>query len=126
MSNFDDLLDFNRRMNKPSPVLPALLSPQIAAQRVVYMLEELAEFNKSNCEQDLPGAADSLVDLVYFALGTAVMMGLPWEKIWHVVHKANMSKFTGTDKYGVSGIIKPFGWVSPRNDIRSLLQGDEQ
>ena len=35
---------------------------------------------------------DALIDLTYVAMGTAYMMGLPWQDLWDEVQRANMSK----------------------------------
>ena len=79
--------------------------------------EELDEFALAAVSDDLPGMADALIDLVYFAKGTAVMLGLPWGHLWSDVHKCNMAKEPG-EKEGREGIkhdlIKPEGWVPPR------------
>lgn len=42
--------------------------------------------------QDLPKIADALVDLVYVALGTGHMHGLPWAKLFAEVQRANATK----------------------------------
>ena len=65
--------------------------------------------------QDLALQADALVDLVYVALGTGVMMGLPWQQLWDDVHRANMGKVRGVGKRGHAvDLVKPEGWVGPR------------
>lgn len=64
---------------------------------------------------DLAGQADALVDLVYVALGTAVMMGLPWQELWSDVHAANLRKVRGRTKRDMPlDLMKPEGWVGPQ------------
>lgn len=117
-----DLYEFCDKMQIHTPDYPMLLEPQNLTRRLVYMLEELSEFSKASREEDLPRAADALVDLVYFAMGSAMQMGLPWADLWKVVHAANMKKVPGIDKYGQPGIIKPAQWVSPDAAIAYLIE----
>lgn len=118
---YSDVIDFHERMDLPRPSAPQLMPREDLATRLVYMLEELGEFSKEHRDGNLASAADALADLVYFALGTAVQMGLPWNDVWSLVHKANMRKRPGLDKYGAQGAVKPEGWVSPNTDIALLL-----
>ena len=92
-----------------------MISNEEAGLRADMMLEEILEFTRGIRKGDLAEAADALIDLVYFALGTAVEMGLPWSRLWDEVHRANMRKEAGHDlKRGEeTGIIKPPGWREP-------------
>src|SRR3546814_5926129 len=66
--------------------------------------------------QNLAQQADALVDLVYVALGTAVMLGLPWDWLWNDVQRANMAKVRGMTKRGHAvDVTKPPGWQGPQN-----------
>lgn len=66
--------------------------------------------------QDLIGQADALVGLVYQAMGAAVALGLPWDKLWDDVHRANMAKTR--DKTGESSKLKtPEGWQAPYTEF---------
>lgn len=90
--------------------------------RIQMMLEELREFSEAKTLED---QADSLVDLVYFALGTAVMMGLPWEKLFDEVHRANMEKervasSAESKRLNKLDVKKPEGWQAP--DIAGILE----
>src|SRR5262252_8227320 len=118
MSFYDDVGNFHVKFGLATEgsLPPQPLDPEILAFRVKFMLEELAEFCDAygmrivsarlaavsdevdgDSEQaltpvDVTGAADALADLVYVALGTAHMMGLPFNEIWEAVQKANMEK----------------------------------
>lgn len=64
---------------------------------------------------NLANQADALVDLVYVALGTAVMMGLPWQELWSDVHAANLRKVRGRTKRDMPlDLMKPEGWIGPQ------------
>jgi predicted HAD superfamily Cof-like phosphohydrolase len=65
---------------------------------------------------------DALIDLVYVALGTADLMGLPWEKMFEEVQRANMAKeraksadesMAKTGRGHVLDVVKPAGWTPP-------------
>lgn len=71
-----------------------------------------------------PQAFDALIDLVYVALGTAHLLGYPWQVGWNAVQSANMAKERAASaedsKRGSSfDVIKPPGW-SPPNIERIL------
>ena len=87
--------------------------------RTKFLDEELDEFKKGIAEGDIAQQADALVDLVYVALGTAHMLGLPWDQLWDDVQRANMTKERAAadgsnSKRGSDlDVIKPAGWVGP-------------
>jgi len=61
---------------------------------------------------------DALVDLVYVALGTAVLSGFDFEEAWRRVHRANMLKVKPrkgqyTKRRSAFDIVKPPGWQAP-------------
>jgi Phosphoribosyl-ATP pyrophosphohydrolase len=109
-----DTRDFQTKFGHILNTSPIHLTKRKLDERVVCMQEELDEFKDACKLQDLPGQADALVDLVYFALGTANMLGLPWQELWNDVHEANMRKVAGITKRGHKfDCIKPEGWVGP-------------
>lgn len=84
-------------------------------ERITCMQEELLEFASAVRERDFSGMADALVDLVVFAKGTAVQLGLPWAELWEDVMRANMAKERGVGKRGHKvDLIKPLGWQGPK------------
>lgn len=125
--HFVDVLKFHEKFQLPTHEKVALhtLRKDIADYRVSFMNEESAEFIDGWHEGDLQKQLDALVDLVYVALGTAVMMGLTpeaWQCLWDSVQNANMNKVLAKDleeslaKTGRGhpmDVVKPDGWVSP-------------
>lgn len=93
---------------------PSLLDGEHVEFRIGAMLEEVEEFKEAHLRGDVASAADALVDLVYFAHGTAVLMGIPWDEVWKEVHRANMEKRLGRTKreHGFDA-MKPEGWNPP-------------
>lgn len=112
---YGDVEAFHLKFGIPAATTPSLLDPRTAGYRTSFMLEELTEFSQSHGRGDLAEAADALVDLVYVAVGTAVLMGLPWDALWEEVQRANMSKERGpTSKRGSPiDVRKPAGWRAP-------------
>lgn len=60
--------------------------------RAHLLIEELGELLFSLGDQDRIETADALGDLLYVTLGTAVVMDLPAEAIFHEIHRSNMTK----------------------------------
>lgn len=83
-------------------------------ERLECMREELNEFELAIESQNLPDLADALVDVIYFAVGTAAQMNLPLQALWDDVHRANMAKVRGIGHRGhVVDVIKPTHWAAP-------------
>lgn len=119
MKMVEDVTDMHEKYNFPIASRPTRLDVDTLAHRIRCLQEEIDEF----CEaQDLAEQADALIDLVYFALGTAIMMGLPWETLWNDVHRANMAKVKGMTKRGFDNDLqKPYGWIPPKT--QEILDG---
>lgn len=98
--------------------------------RIEMMKEEVDEFDEAYVRGDFPGMIDALIDLIYFAIGTAILLGLTniaWVRCWSAVHMANMAKIpapTGDNsdgkKRGALNALKPEGWRPP--DLAKILQ----
>jgi len=126
MSNFSDVQLFHRKFRLEMSTTPSLLPPDLLEFRNTFMSEELEEFIKAHSKGDLAGAADALIDLVYVAMGTAALMGLPWEPLWREVQEANMRKVKvprpgadPTQRGGIYDVVKPPSWEPP--DIARVL-----
>lgn len=89
-------------------------------KRISYMLEELSEISNATIRNNVADIADGLIDLMYFALGTMVLMDMPIKSIWDAVHAANMTKVGGVSKRGFSGDAKKLDdFVAP--NIQTIL-----
>ncbi len=141
-----DVRAFHVKFNQLRATEPRHLTQRKLAERVNFMLEELIEFaeaagligvidgagdqmtatfmpNEKDIDQDMELQADSLIDLVYVAKGTAVMLGLPWVPLWDDVQRANMAKVLGTTHRAAANpgqflqdVCKPPGWVGPKTN----------
>lgn len=124
-SLFEDVGDFHARFELPRfpLVAPKKLEPDVQLFRLGFLLEELEEFNRAWARGTLADAADALCDLVYVALGTAHLMGLPFDRCWDEVQRANLSKVRaeGADdprskRRHHLDIVKPVDFVPPDHD----------
>ena len=146
MSFHDDVGAFHAKFGLPNTesTAPRQLSREELFFRLRFLLEELAEFcgatglpgvedelsklslavrneeHAPTSDQDLLDAGDALVDLTYVALGTAHLMGLPFNEMWAEVQRANLAKERATgaaDVRSVRGsaldVVKPAGWQPP-------------
>ena len=124
LSNYEEVAAFHEKYGLTYDGKPRLLDEDTVKFRLKFLEEELMEFRVSALNDDLPGMADALIDLVYVAMGTAYMMGLPWQPLWNEVQRANMTKVRassqGQSKRGSAlDVIKPEGWRGP--DIEGVL-----
>lgn len=132
-SSFVDVRQFQIKFGHVVNYTPVHLTKRKLLERIKFLQEELDEFTEAagfcrhqdqngltvymdvQTDQDLPLQSDALVDLTYVALGTAVMMGLPWQELWDDVHRANMEKVRGIGIRGnLVDCIKPQGWQGPK------------
>jgi predicted HAD superfamily Cof-like phosphohydrolase len=132
-SSFVDVQQFQLKFGHIVNYKPVHLTKRKLLERIKFLQEELDEFTEScgisvitsiegvrqyeidERNQDLPLQSDALVDLTYVALGTGVMMGLPWQELWDDVHRANMEKVRGIGTRGnLVDCIKPEGWQGPK------------
>lgn len=92
------------------------------------LLEEVDEFVEAYKNEDFIAQLDSLIDLIYFAVGIMYKMGLGPSQIdgsFEAVHLANLQKKLGVNskrEFGVADAVKPSGWVPPEQRIREILE----
>lgn len=120
---YDKVLEFRSKMKLPVGESPALLPSKLLSFQTRCMLEEISELMLAHEKGDLVEAADAIVDLVYFAMGTAHAMGLPFEQIFNIVHGANMTKVPGATSRGIDqDAKKPEEWQAPEPRIEAILK----
>jgi predicted HAD superfamily Cof-like phosphohydrolase len=126
VSYYSDVCDFFDKFKVPKGTTPHIPDLESYQFRYKFMAEELEEFNRAFEESDLSGMADALVDLVYVALGTALVMGIPFDECWREVQAANMRKVraNGADderskRKHLLDVVKPEGWKPP--DVAGVL-----
>lgn len=131
MKDFEDVGEFHAKFGlanvNEDGVKPRLISQELIDFRVKFLQEELDELKAAYEANDLAKIADSLVDLVYVALGTAHLHGLPWGQLWAEVQRANMAKERAlraedSARGSTYDVIKPQGWTPP--DIDGVLKAE--
>jgi predicted HAD superfamily Cof-like phosphohydrolase len=114
--------EFHKKFGHPAAENPVLLSNDRAQKRYAWMLEEINEFIEAD---DIVEQADAMIDLIYFALGTLVEMGIKPDELFAIVHKANMAKVwpDGTVHYNADGkTIKPPAWQDPHKLLKEEIE----
>lgn len=126
----DMVEDFHRRILNEAPKEKGLLSKEEFDFRWRAYIEELHELSIAHDSKDFIGCIDAVIDLMYFATGALVWMGLSSNEIDRciaAVHCANMQKKLGVvERRGdgtVPDAIKPEGWVSPEEMIAEIIGG---
>ena len=111
-----DVTDFVKKYELPTFESPSLNKP-ILDIRIAHLQEELAELIDAAEADDEVEVVDALLDLVYIALGTCVMLGFDTQAHWNEIQRANMSKVKGVTKRGHNvDVKKPDGWVGPQHE----------
>ena len=117
----DDVLAFHEKFDVSRPATPTIPTESEMQGRWALMEEEFEELLCGMASHNMPEIADGIIDLIYTAIGTAIVYGLDLEPLWQEVQKANMTKMLPTD--GSYKITKPEGWTAP--DIEGVLKAQE-
>lgn len=131
--NYGDVVEFHDKfgLNPGGPIdLLKNIDPEMLNFRYQFLVEECDEFFTAVAENDPAGALDAMIDLVYVAMGNAILMGVTpqlWQRAWDEVQRANMNKVRAEkpedSKRGTTyDVVKPPGWTPP--DIQKCI--DEQ
>ena len=119
---YEKVKEFHTAFECPVSETPVTLTLDRAKERAGFMREEIEEFIES---ADIYGQADAMIDLIYFALGTLVEMGVKPEKLFDIVHEANMSKLWSDGRVhrreSDGKVIKPPEWEDPEPKIRAEI-----
>ncbi len=114
--------EFHEKFGHPCPERPGMIDKKRALSRGKWMNEEVAEFLIAD---DIYEQADAMIDLIYFALGTMVEMGLEADELFDIVQSANMAKLfpDGKPHYNPKDgkVIKPEGWEDPSPKIKAYI-----
>ena len=116
---------FHEKFNHPVAEHPRVMESERAHKRYNWMKEEIDEFIEAVEQQDIVEQADAMIDVMYFALGTLVEMGIKPDALFEIVQKANMSKLweDGLPHYNSEGkTIKPSNWKDPHNELKKVIE----
>lgn len=113
--SWQQVREWHKAFDVPAPDAPEMLPLDQVERRIQWIQEELQEFVES---QTLEDQADAMVDVIYFALGALVEMGVDPGELFEIVHRANMSKLweDGKPRYRQADgkVIKPAHWQDPQ------------
>nr|WP_296763994.1 hypothetical protein [Rhodococcus sp. (in: high G+C Gram-positive bacteria)] len=73
---YNDVEEFSLAFGQLISDMPTFPSEELQKARVGFITEEYEEFNEAMAGDDLKEVADALVDIPYFALGTALAYGI--------------------------------------------------
>lgn len=115
------VLDFQKKFGHPYAEKPVMMEPERAKKRYAWMLEEINEFLEAD---EIVEQADAMIDVMYFALGTLVEMGIEPDRLFEIVHEANMTKLwpDGKPHFNEMGkTIKPSTWEDPHPKLEEEI-----
>ena len=119
---WNDVREFHDKFGHPVAEQPKMIDKKRALSRAKWMTEEVAEFLIAD---NIYEQADAMIDLMYFALGTMVEMGLEADELFEIVQQANMAKLwpDGKPHYNPKDgkVIKPDTWEDPAPKIKAYI-----
>ena len=94
------------------PTTPQLMSADAVEFIAEMVNDELDELREAT---DVVEQADALVDAVYYICDTAVRHGMNLDRVFEIVHGANMAKVVDgrVVRRDDGKILKPEGWRDP-------------
>ena len=120
--NWEQVKEFQVAFGHPTSDEPCFMERERAEKRYAWMLEELNEFMEAD---EIVEQADAMIDLMYFALGTLVEMGVRPDELFNIVHAANMTKLweDGKPHYNAMGkTVKPASWQDPHEKLKACIE----
>ena len=111
---------FHERLGHPTPSHPTPIDRERLDEVICWMREEIDELEALSVY--MAGQLDAIADLIYFAFGLFIEMGVDGSKIFQFVHEANMRKLGDSIEYHPDGKIKkPVNWLPPESEISLYL-----
>ncbi|MEM7141469.1 MAG: HAD family hydrolase [Actinomycetota bacterium] len=95
-----------------NPATPQLMAPTAVEFIAEMVNDELDELREAT---DVAEQADALLDAIYYICDTAVRHGLNLDRVFDIVHGANMQKVVDgrVIRRDDGKILKPEGWQDP-------------
>ena len=124
MAMFDEaqkaVEEFHRKYGFPVGEKPEMIEEKYFKLRVSWMIEEIMEMLQA---EDLTSISDALADLIYYAIGTFVVLGIDGSEIFQVVQESNMTKaHSEVRQYDGGKPTKDTDWVPPEEAIRAKIR----
>lgn len=126
---FADVGEFHKKFHQitAGSVRAGFPEQEMIDFRMRFLREELQELQEALDARNLGNFADALADLVWVALGTAHVFGIPFEAIWAEIRRANMEKEKAipgdprSKRNATFDVVKPDDWRPPDHE-RALRQ----
>ncbi|MCD7994670.1 MAG: HAD family hydrolase [Clostridia bacterium] len=115
---YDLVKYFQLQAGQPVSDIPEFLSPERVAIRHMWMKDELEEFLDA---QNLYEQVDAIMDLLYYAIGTLVELGVKPDKLFAMLHEWNMKKLIDICYDEKGKVLKPEGWKHPDEQIKQIV-----
>lgn len=109
---------FQSQAGQPVSNKPTFLSCDRTSIRYKWMREELEEFYEA---KNIYEQADSIMDLLYYALGTLVELGIEPDELFVMLHECNLKKLDKISCDENGKILKPEGWKHPDKEIKEII-----
>jgi predicted HAD superfamily Cof-like phosphohydrolase len=120
---WDDVRAFHQAFGHPAPDAPELLTAESARRRAAWIEEEAQELREATT---IEAQADAFIDVIYFAVGGLVNLGVRPGPLWDIVQNANMAKLwpDGRPRHRQSDgkVIKPEGWEDPGPKLEAEIR----
>jgi len=120
MSQYKDIDDFHKKFKFQQGKGIKSANYNFGNWRVDFLMEEIAELTDALDNKDDVEILDALVDICYVAMGTAWLLGLPFEEAWKEVQRSNMEKIRQASDRSEFDVVKPEGWTAP--DIKGIIK----
>ena len=121
----EDIEEFHEKYDLAYRGVSRHLSKEEKEFRIRCLNEELLEYSRANT---LTEELDAIIDIVYFAIGTAYRHGFSFYDGWKEVHRSNMEKVRAASKkeskrdYELD-VVKPEGWTPP--DLKEAVENEQ-
>ncbi len=109
---------FQSRAKQPVSNKPTFLPRDRVSIRYKWMKEELREFFEA---QNIYEQVDSIMDLLYYALGTLVELGVEPDELFVMLHEWNLKKLDKICCDENGKVLKPEGWEHPDKAIKEII-----
>lgn len=110
--------EFQYKAGHPVNEKPTLMIKSRAFVRYKCMHDELDEFiTASNIYEQ----ADSIMDLIYYAIGTLVELGVHPDDLFLLLHEYNMKKVQFVENDESGRVKKPSWWHHPDEEIKRII-----
>jgi predicted HAD superfamily Cof-like phosphohydrolase len=120
---YEQVKEFHIVFGHPVAKVPTAMDKRRRKDRAGWIEEETEEFLKA---ETLVDQCDAITDILYFALGTMVELGIEPANLFDIVQRANMSKLfpDGKPHYRVTDgkVQKPPTWQPPEPFLEAEIQ----